>query len=99
MLFLETLFVTLLQVLRRTKGAFQLVDVSGDLPELRRLPGLQRWRVRDRNTFFDTWEQGKEVRMGALLCIRATPAHAYRDCSWSTSVARSVRSGASREGS
>ncbi len=49
------------QVLRRTKGSFVLVDVSDRLPELKRMPGLQRWRVRDRNQWFETWEQGKEV--------------------------------------
>ena len=50
------------QVLRRTKGAFRLLDVSAELPELKRVPGLQRWRVRDKSdTWFDSWEQGKEV--------------------------------------
>lgn len=50
------------QVLRRTKGAFELVDVSDSLPGLRRLPGMQRWKVRDRDRWYSTWEEGKEVR-------------------------------------
>jgi len=52
------------QVLRRTKGAFELVDVSDHLPLLRRLPGKQRWRVKDRDNWYDSWEEGKKVRRG-----------------------------------
>ena len=33
-------------VLRATKGAMRLVDVSGDLPQLKRLPGMHTWKVR-----------------------------------------------------
>lgn len=55
-------------MLRRTKGAFELVDVSDHLPLLRRLPGKQRWRVKDRNTWFDTWEEGRKVRRGCGSC-------------------------------
>ena len=53
-----------LQVLRRCKGAFELVDVSDHLPGLRRLPGMQRWRVKDREGWYDTWEEGRQVRTG-----------------------------------
>ena len=53
-----------MQVLRRCKGAFELVDVSDHLPGLRRLPGMQRWRVKDREGWYDTWEEGRQVRTG-----------------------------------
>lgn len=33
-------------VLKATKGAMELVDVSGALPELKRMPGLSSWKVR-----------------------------------------------------
>lgn len=59
----------ILQVLRRTKGAFELLDVSDRLPGLRRLPGKQRWRVRDKEHWFDTWEEGKRVS----ACRRRPP--------------------------
>lgn len=32
-------------VLEATKGAMRLVDVSGDLQELKRNPGLNAWKV------------------------------------------------------
>jgi hypothetical protein len=47
--------------MRRTKGAFELVDGSDHLPDLRRMPGKQRWRVRDRDGWYDSWEEGKKV--------------------------------------
>lgn len=33
-------------VLEATKGAMRLVDVSDHLPELKRRPGLNSWKVR-----------------------------------------------------
>jgi 16S rRNA C967 or C1407 C5-methylase (RsmB/RsmF family) len=33
------------ELLRRTAGAMQLLDVSDKLPELQRQPGLRRWRA------------------------------------------------------
>lgn len=51
------------ELLRRTGGALELVDCSAALPGVRRMPGKQRWRVRDRDKWFDTWEEGKKVRL------------------------------------
>lgn len=34
-----------LQVLRRCKGTVELVDVSTELPQLARRPGIKKWRV------------------------------------------------------
>eukprot|EP00887_Chlorella_sp_A99_P007303 scaffold2.g7303.t1 len=49
------------EVLRRTGGAFQLLDASESLPALRRAPGLKRWRVMDREgAWFADWEAGKQ---------------------------------------
>ncbi len=33
--------------LQMSKGAVELVDVSGEIPELKRSPGLLSWRVRE----------------------------------------------------
>lgn len=33
-------------VLLATKGAMRLLDVSADLPKLKRLPGLSTWKAR-----------------------------------------------------
>ena len=60
------------QVLRRCKGAFELVDVSDHLTGLRRLPGMQRWRVKDRERWYDSWEEGKQVSAGLRLWLSST---------------------------
>lgn len=36
------------ELLETCKGAMELVDVSSELPELRRLPGMTSWKVRDK---------------------------------------------------
>ena len=76
-------------VVRRTNGSMRLVDVSSELPELRRLAGLKKWRVRDRDNWYDTWEEGKhghkldptmfpgpeDEDLGLEHCMRYLPHH------------------------
>lgn len=46
------------QVLRYFNGNVQLVDVSDQLPELQRRPGISTWKVQEPNgTWFDTYEE------------------------------------------
>lgn len=47
------------EVLRRTNGAMELLDVSHEIPNLRRQAGLRTWRVKDKDRWYDTWEEGK----------------------------------------
>ena len=77
------------EVLRRTNGAMRLIDVSAELPELRRNPGLRTWKVRDRDTWYDSWEQGQngykldpsmfpgptDEDLGLERCMRFLPHH------------------------
>jgi 16S rRNA C967 or C1407 C5-methylase (RsmB/RsmF family) len=49
------------ELLVRCGGALQLLDVSHHLPELKRLPGKRKWRVRDKFRFYDTWEEAEKV--------------------------------------
>jgi len=37
------------ELLRQTKGALRIVDVSTELPHLKRSPGLHTWKVQDKN--------------------------------------------------
>jgi len=36
------------ELLERCGGAVELVDVSGEMTELRRLPGMKHWKVKDK---------------------------------------------------
>ncbi len=47
------------EVLRRAGGALELLDVSGELPGLRRTSGLRAWRVRDRAGWQESWEAAR----------------------------------------
>jgi 16S rRNA C967 or C1407 C5-methylase (RsmB/RsmF family) len=50
------------ELLVRCGGSLQLLDVSTQLPELKRLPGKRKWRVRDKFRWYDTWEEAEKVR-------------------------------------
>jgi histone H3/H4 len=51
------------EVLRQTKGAIRLVDVSDQLPELRRRPGLSTWKVTTKEgVYLDSIEDIQEER-------------------------------------
>ncbi|OAD02329.1 hypothetical protein MUCCIDRAFT_179535 [Mucor lusitanicus CBS 277.49] len=51
------------EVLRQTKGAIHLVDVSASLPELKRKPGLSTWKVTNKEgEFIESIEDIKDMR-------------------------------------
>lgn len=51
------------EVLRQTKGAIRLVDVSASLPELKRKPGLSTWKVTNKEgEFIESIEDIKDMR-------------------------------------
>lgn len=77
------------EILRRTNGAMELLDVSNEVPKLRRQPGLRVWRVKDKDKWYDTWEDGKngykldpsmfppatEEEVPLERCMRYLPQH------------------------
>jgi 16S rRNA C967 or C1407 C5-methylase (RsmB/RsmF family) len=65
------------ELLVRCGGALQLLDVSQHLPELKRLPGKRKWRVRDKFRWYDTWEEAQTV---SACC-----AEVYASCAKQTS--------------
>ena len=65
-------------MLREAEGALELVDVSGSLPALQRVPGLRTWGVQAKEGFFVSWDAALAVRMRLLLIPYAQarqPAH------------------------
>lgn len=78
------------ELLRRTRGAMELVDVRDHLPALRRMPGLKHWAVRDKTAFYDSWEDavqqsaykidksmfpGDAATLPLEMCMRFLPHH------------------------
>ncbi|PKA65867.1 multisite-specific tRNA:(cytosine-C5)-methyltransferase [Apostasia shenzhenica] len=54
-------------VLRRCEGSVELLDVSSELPELVRRPGLRTWKVRDKGLWLATYEDVPMYRRGVIL--------------------------------
>uniref|UniRef100_A0A0E0M2B3 SAM-dependent MTase RsmB/NOP-type domain-containing protein n=1 Tax=Oryza punctata TaxID=4537 RepID=A0A0E0M2B3_ORYPU len=54
------------EILRRCGGSIELLDVSNELPELVRRPGLSTWKVRDRGSWFGTHEDVPRYRKNVI---------------------------------
>ncbi|KAL5201391.1 hypothetical protein ABZP36_035745 [Zizania latifolia] len=54
------------EILRRCGDSVELLDVSTELPELIRRPGLSTWKVRDRGSWFGTHEDVPRYRKNVI---------------------------------
>ncbi|EPS58455.1 hypothetical protein M569_16359 [Genlisea aurea] len=54
------------KVLRQCRGAIELLDVSGELPQLARRPGLKRWKVRDKGVWLASYEAVPAYRRSVI---------------------------------
>ncbi|KAL5206859.1 hypothetical protein ABZP36_035068 [Zizania latifolia] len=54
------------EILRRCGDSVELLDVSAELPELVRRPGLTTWKVRDRGSWFGTHEDVPRYRKNVI---------------------------------
>ncbi|KAF9609560.1 hypothetical protein IFM89_016996 [Coptis chinensis] len=55
------------EVLRSYQGSIELLDVSTELPELVRRPGLKKWKIRDRGQWLASYENVLNYRRNAIL--------------------------------
>ena len=60
----------LAQLLRRSQSALVLMDMSAELPDLKRTKGLNKWLVKGQNRFYSTWEEATEE---AVRCLTSFP--------------------------
>ncbi len=58
------------QVLRRAEGALQLLDVSAQLPHLKRMSGLSRWQVKGGGQgMLSSWQEAEQAgQVGKPTC-------------------------------
>ncbi|XP_048128320.1 RNA cytosine-C(5)-methyltransferase NSUN2-like isoform X2 [Rhodamnia argentea] len=54
------------EILRRCGDSVELVDVSSELPQLVRRPGLRKWKVRDKFSWFCSFLDVPEARRGGV---------------------------------
>ena len=52
------------QLLRRSNSALVLMDMSAELPNLKRTKGLTNWLVKGQNKFYSDWEDAYEEAVG-----------------------------------
>ncbi|KAH6822591.1 S-adenosyl-L-methionine-dependent methyltransferases superfamily protein [Perilla frutescens var. hirtella] len=50
------------EVLRRCEGTVELIDVSTELPQLARRPGLKSWKVRDKGLWLASYKDVRRYR-------------------------------------
>ncbi|CAO2207079.1 unnamed protein product [Urochloa humidicola] len=55
------------ELLRRSGNSVELLDVSSELPELVRRPGLSTWKVQDRGSWFQTHDDVSHDRKNVVL--------------------------------
>ena len=55
-----------MQLLRRSQSALVLMDMSAELPHLRRTKGLNKWLVKGQNKFYSTWEEAADEAVCSL---------------------------------
>ncbi|KAL6661248.1 hypothetical protein ACP70R_000632 [Stipagrostis hirtigluma subsp. patula] len=55
------------EILRRSGNSVELIDVSNELPELIRRPGLGNWKVQDRGSWFQTHDDVPHNRKNVIL--------------------------------
>lgn len=55
------------EVLRRSKGSVELLDVSNELPEFVRRQGLRTWKVRDRGLWLASFKNVPKYRRSVIL--------------------------------
>ncbi|PIN09085.1 tRNA cytosine-5-methylases and related enzymes of the NOL1/NOP2/sun superfamily [Handroanthus impetiginosus] len=54
------------EVLRRCGGAIELLDVSTELPQLARRPGLKKWKVRDKGLWLASYKDVPKYRRSVV---------------------------------
>ncbi|PHT31271.1 hypothetical protein CQW23_27608 [Capsicum baccatum] len=69
------------EVLRRCGASVELVDVSSELPQLVRRPGLKKWKVRDKGAWWTSYKDVPECRRNAIVPGMFPSGNTYVDAS------------------
>ncbi|XP_016740771.2 RNA cytosine-C(5)-methyltransferase NSUN2 isoform X2 [Gossypium hirsutum] len=55
------------EILRRCGGSVELVDVSNELPQLIRRPGLTKWKVRDKGVWLPSYKDARKLQRNGIV--------------------------------
>ncbi|KAL3355377.1 hypothetical protein AABB24_019446 [Solanum stoloniferum] len=69
------------EILRRCGESVELVDVSSEVPQLVRRPGLKKWKVRDKGAWWTSYKDVPEGRRNAIVPGMFPSGKTYLDAS------------------
>ncbi|XP_022844248.1 tRNA (cytosine(34)-C(5))-methyltransferase-like isoform X1 [Olea europaea var. sylvestris] len=69
------------EILRRCEGSIELVDVSSELPQLIRRPGLKKWKVRDKGVWFTSYKDVPKYRRSIVTSGMFPSGKTYEETS------------------
>ncbi|XP_022739320.1 tRNA (cytosine(34)-C(5))-methyltransferase-like [Durio zibethinus] len=55
------------EILRRCGGSVELVDVSSELPQLIRRPGLRKWKIRDKGVWLASYTDVRKFHINGIV--------------------------------
>ncbi|OMO56157.1 Bacterial Fmu (Sun)/eukaryotic nucleolar NOL1/Nop2p [Corchorus capsularis] len=67
------------EILRRCGGAVELVDVSDELPQLIRRPGLRKWKVRDKGVWLASFKDVRKLGRNGIAASMFPSGRNYVD--------------------
>ncbi|KAL5537976.1 hypothetical protein UlMin_043884 [Ulmus minor] len=67
------------EILRRCGGSVELIDVSKEIPQLVRRPGLKKWKVRDKGVWFASCKDVPKYRRSVILSSMFPSGKSYAD--------------------
>ncbi|KAI8029390.1 tRNA (cytosine(34)-C(5))-methyltransferase [Camellia lanceoleosa] len=69
------------EILRRCGGSVELLDVSSELPQLVRRPGLKKWKVRDKGIWLASYKDVSKFRRAGITPSMFPSGKSYMDTS------------------
>ncbi|KAI8536301.1 hypothetical protein RHMOL_Rhmol10G0246900 [Rhododendron molle] len=67
------------EILRRCGGSVELLDVSSELPQLVRRPGLKKWKVRDKGSWLSSFKDVPKYRTAGITPSMFPSGKSYVD--------------------
>ncbi|KAL2521678.1 S-adenosyl-L-methionine-dependent methyltransferase superfamily protein [Forsythia ovata] len=69
------------EILRRCEGSIELMDVSSELSQLIRRPGLKKWKVRDKGVWFTSYKDVPKYRRSVVTSGMFPSGKTYEETS------------------
>ncbi|XVF59014.1 hypothetical protein PTKIN_Ptkin07bG0239800 [Pterospermum kingtungense] len=67
------------EILRRCEGSVELVDVSDELPQLIRRPGLRKWKVCDKGVWLASYKDARKLQRNGIVPSMFPSGRSYVD--------------------